>query len=354
MSSLFSATPASSLPSFLTSAAPIAPPAGVSPVVTSAPVMAATSWSPTQTAQLLNLQQELMRIQAELDRLLQSLGAVATPPVTGVIGQAWQNLTNLFSSQPTPPPAAPLQPGKNGVTKFVLSSFNVLSSNAGNGKGYASGTSRMHGVEDILQANNVSVVGLQEVDSKQLTEFKKIAGDEYATFKGASGKPGYHDAVIAWRKAEWKKVDTGLLDVPSYGGRNSKVPYVRLRNRQTGQEAYFVNAHNPANTRRYHNQDRFRNEAARREAELVDRLVQQTGLPVFLVGDMNSVREAHQIITKNAPLKAANPPGKAGIDWIFGTKDAHFSKFRRDRGGLIGKTTDHPVVFTQVKLGHKK
>lgn len=69
-----------------------------------------------------------------------------------------------------------------------------------------------------------------------------------------------------------------------------------------------------------------------------------------MVGDMNSVQEAEAIFTRNAPLHAANPAKQKGIDWIFGTREAVFSAFRRTREGLIGRTTDHPVVFTNVKL----
>jgi hypothetical protein len=303
--------------------------AAPAPALTTSPVGV---YRTTGYWQMPNLQ-PLVDLARDLIARLTALMAPVTPPVT--------------------PPATPPSPGTrvNGDTKFVLSSFNVLSSSAGKGKGYASGISRIHDVERILKANNVSVVGFQEMDSQQLNEFKKIAGDEYGTFAGASGKKGYHDTTIAWRKAEWKRTDAGHITVPSYAGIDSKVPYVRLRNKQTGQEAYFVDAHNPANTKRYHHQERFRDAAARQEAALVKRLMEQTGLPVFMVGDMNSVGEAREIFTQGAPLKAANPKGKAGIDWIFGSKKGvEFSQFRRTREGLISKTTDHPVVFTSVKI----
>lgn len=305
---------------------------------TPAPALTANPVGVYRTAgywQLPNLQ-PLVDLARDLIAKLTAMMAPVAPPVTA----------------PTTPPApTPPGPRASGDTKFVLSSFNVLSSSAGKGKGYASGTSRMHDVEKILKANNVSVVGFQEMDSQQLAEFKKIAGDEYGTFAGSSGKKGYHDTTLAWRKDQWKLEDSGTITVPSYAGRASKVPFVRLRNKQTGQEAYFVDAHNPANTKNYHHQERFRDAAARQEAALVKRLMEQTGLPVFMVGDMNSVSEAREIFTEGAPLKAANPQGKAGIDWIFGSKKGvEFSNFRRTREGLIGKTTDHPVVFSNVKI----
>lgn len=257
-----------------------------------------------------------------------------------------------FAGTPQAPGGAD-KPAAKGATSFVLSSFNVLSTGAGMGKGFAPGPERMKDVARILKANDVSVVGMQEMAHNQLLAFKKAAGDEYGTFAGASGKPGYHDTTLAWRKDTWKLVKGDHLTVPSYGGRSAKVPYVLLRNKQTGQEAYFLDVHNPANTKRYHHQEGFRDAAARKEAALAKQLLEKSGLPVFVVGDMNSVGEARHIFTGKAPLKAANPPGKSGIDWIFGSKDVKFSRFHRTRDGLIKKTTDHPVAFTHVKIDGK-
>ncbi len=287
-----------------------------------------------------------------IDQLLGRLGSAAQQGVS-VIDRFCESVAGFFASAPSSPSSGPKPPTPAGPTRFVISSFNILSSSAGNGKGYAPGTERIDEVLQILKNNQVSVVGFQEMDQKQHAEFKKQAGDTYGTFVGASGVRGYHDTVIAWRKDTWKLVKGETLTVPSYGGRESKVPYVLLRNKQTGQEAYVINAHNPANTKRYHHQERYRDAAARQEADLAKRLFEQTGLPVFVVGDMNSVSEARDIFTKQAPLKAANPAGKAGIDWIFGSKDVAFSEFKRVRTDLIKKTTDHPVVFTEVRIGGK-
>lgn len=163
---------------------------------------------------------------------------------------------------PAPPIPASPPPAMGRDTRFVLRSFNVLSSSAGKSKGYAPGVQRMEDVVKILEQNRVGVVGFQEMDAEQLKAFKRLAGDRYATAAGSSGVRGYHDTTLAWRKAEWSLVDEGAVTVPSYAGRASEVPWVRLRNKATGQEACFVDAHNPANTQRYHNQERYRDAAA--------------------------------------------------------------------------------------------
>jgi Endonuclease/Exonuclease/phosphatase family len=362
MAGLFNTTPSPRpLPSFLGGPAPVAPqPAAVPP-------MALTSWTPTQAAQLQAVQLELQRIQLELQQLIGQLASVTPQPAppppstsswTGVLGQAWQSISQFLGFQPAPVPPTPTNPPTanppkaNGPTDFVISSFNVLSTGAGKGKGFANAKDRMRWTMQILDQHNVSVVGFQEMAADQLKEFKRIAGDKYGTFAGASGKKGYHDTTLAWRKDTWDLVKADTITVPSYAGQPSKVPYVRLRNKQTGQEAYFVDVHNPANTKRYHHQDRFRNEAAQKETALVKRLMEQHGLPVFLVGDFNSVEPARNIVTQGAPVTAANAQtGKrAGIDWIFGSKGVKFSQFSRTRDGLINKTTDHPVLFSKVHI----
>jgi hypothetical protein len=39
------------------------------------------------------------------------------------------------------------------------------------------------------------------------------------------------------------------------------------------------------------------------------------------------------------------------VDWIFGTRDVHFSGYTEDRSALVQRTTDHPVVFSNVHIG---
>jgi exonuclease III len=291
---------------------------GPAPAYPAAPVMAPDMLALGQQWQMAAIMQQLQALEMQLDQLM---AAYAKPP--------------------------PVPPTPHGPTSFTIGSFNILSSSAGIPKGYAPGPQRIKGVVDILASHQASVVGLQEVKDDQLAAFRRLAGDKYGTFAGASGFKGYRDTTIAWRKDTWDLVKSGSLTVPSYEGVASQVPYVRLRNKQTGQEAYFIDAHNPANTRRHHHQEAYRDEAARREAALAAQLGQQTGLPVFVVGDMNATTPARDIFTRNAPLHAANPAPN-GIDWIFGSRGVRFNGFQRVRDALVQRTTDHPVVFARA------
>jgi exonuclease III len=318
------------LPGFLST-----PSYGYQPPVVVAPTWAPDAYSGSVYA---SITQALQAIQAELDQLIATYAPTSWTPTPAPVP----------APTPVPAPNPAPTPGPKGRTSFTISSFNILSSSAGIPKGYAPGTERIKGVIQLLDQHHVGVVGLQEVKDDQLAAFRRLAGDRYGTFAGASGFKGYRDTTIAWRKDQWDLVKSGSLTVPSYEGVRSQVPYVRLRNKQTGQEAYFIDAHNPANTKRHHHQEGYRDEAARREAALADQLKQQTGLPVFVVGDMNASAPAREIFTRSGTLHAAN--AKAGIDWIFGSKGVKFAGYQRVRDALVQRTTDHPVVFAQATI----
>ena len=149
------------------------------------------------------------------------------------------------------------------------------------------------------------------------------------------------------------------MRVPYFHGRPTPMPYVRLRSAETGAEAWVANFHNPASTRLHPEQQRFRDEATRIEIDLANRL-EDTGLPVFLVGDMNEKDEYFCRLTAAAPMVAARGGSNEGgvcdaadpqtVDWIFGTRDIRFSRYREDRSPLVHRTSDHPVVVARAEI----
>ena len=94
-----------------------------------------------------------------------------------------------------------------------------------------------------------------------------------------------------------------LYSIPYFYGKLVKQPYIKLRNRAEGFEVWVINTHNPADSRGPAQQ--YRNRAMAIQVELANRL-QQSGLPVFLVGDFNETSEAFCWITGQTDLKAAN------------------------------------------------
>jgi hypothetical protein len=132
------------------------------------------------------------------------------------------------------------------------------------------------------------------------------------------------------------------------------MPVVRLRNKQTGQEAYFINIHNPADTKKHHNQEKYRDAATAIEIALINKL-QATGVPVIITGDANEREEFYNKVTQGAHMTASNADSKGkvkniGIDWILGTKGVSFSGHTKDRGAFVQQTTDHPVITSNVHI----
>ncbi|MGZ4468575.1 MAG: hypothetical protein ACXVXB_08840, partial [Nocardioidaceae bacterium] len=130
-------------------------------------------------------------------------------------------------------------------------------------------------------------------------------------------------------------------------------------NAATGLEVYVANFHNPASVPRFRDQQHWRDVATGMEISLVNTLHQETGLPVFVTGDMNERDEYFCRITAGTGMVAAAggsntgscaPPRPIGIDWIFGTPGVQFSGYTVDRSPLVQRTTDHPVVISQVHL----
>jgi hypothetical protein len=116
-----------------------------------------------------------------------------------------------------------------------------------------------------------------------------------------------------------------------------------------------VNCHNPADTAKYHHQQKYRTAAMKQEIELVNKL-RKSGIPVVVTGDMNEGNEYYNGMTHGAKgmHAAASPNGKPpkhpGIDWIFGSQDVDFDHYVRDHGALVQHTTDHPMVVTHATI----
>lgn len=289
--------------------------------------------------------------------------------------QAWSYLQSLLNPAPAPAPSptpspnpspnpGPAQPPAGqvkGKTSFVVSSFNILGSGhtapGGTKAKMASGLERMDGVLSILKQNRVEVVGFQEMQKDQAEAFVRRAGSEYGLYPGVQkGKLPTHNSM-AWRKDTFDMVKATTMEVPYFFGKPAKMPVVRLRHKQTGQEFYLINVHNPASTSRVGDHEKHRDRAEDLERDMVKRLQSQTGLPVFLVGDLNEREDAYQSMVKEGGMRSSDqgPKGQApkrmNIDWIFGTREVAFSQHQKLDGGLVDRTTDHPVIISRATIG---
>jgi hypothetical protein len=245
----------------------------------------------------------------------------------------------------------------------VISSFNVLGNShtgpGGTKPGYASGRSRMRSALSLLSRHGVDVVGFQELQATQLRELVRVAGGRYDVYPGLSLLQKDSDNSIAWRQDRWELVSATTTQIPYFDGHPRAMPVVLLQNRATGLRAYFANFHNPASTRRFPAQQRWRTRATALEIRLVHRLAAQ-GHPVFLTGDMHERGEYFCRLTGSTTMMAARggsndgrcrPPGRLAIDWIFGSPGVTFSGYTEDRGRLVRRVTDHPMIVSRAHLG---
>ncbi len=261
---------------------------------------------------------------------------------------------DLNPTAPRPPPMA-LPP----VAEFTMATFNLLGSShskkGGSAARFGPGPQRLRGALQILDRHQVSVVGFQEFQPDQRKTFQRAAAG-WQMYPGLSMGRRAGENSVAWRSDTWELVKPGLIPIPYFNGRIRPMPYVLLRNKQTGVQAYFSTFHNPANIGG--NMQRFRTQATNREITLFNQL-EASGIPQFVTGDMNERSEYFCRVTGSTPLVAAAggshsggcaPPKPTQIDWIFGSPGVQFSNYVIDRSPLVRRTTDHPVVVTAVKV----
>lgn len=260
------------------------------------------------------------------------------------------NMPNVPTGGPDRPPVGQV----DGDTDLVISSFNVLGSShtvpGAEKPGMASGVARIRQAAQLLADHKVDVAGLQEFQGDQVKEFQRVAGDKFGVYPGLKLGRGPNQNSIVWRKDKFELVKADMIPIPYFNGKNMPMPVVRLRNKETGQEFYVGNFHNPA----FKENERWRDEATRREVDLVNRLRQQTGLPVFITGDMNESDEYYQKMSGGPHgMHAswnANKRERKGIDWIFGSKDVTFTRHIRDTSAKVQRTTDHPMVVSHARI----
>jgi hypothetical protein len=261
---------------------------------------------------------------------------------------------DLNPAAPRPRPMA-LPP----IARFNVASFNLLGSShtgpGGHSPRLASGPQRLNGALRILAQHQITVVGFQEFQPNQRAAFRNRARG-WQMYPGLSMGRRAGENSVAWRTDTWEMVKPGLIPIPYFNGRIRPMPYVLLRNKQTGVQAYFSTFHNPANIGG--NQARYRREATRRQIRLFNQL-ESTKTPQFVTGDMNERGEYFCRVTGATPLTAAaggsnsggcRPPKRAQIDWIFGSPGVQWTRYVVDRSPLVRRTTDHPVIVASVTL----
>jgi hypothetical protein len=289
--------------------------------------------------------------------------ARTTPPVAPVtpapsaapVARTTAALPTVGPVRPSVPASRPAPPP---TLSFTLTSFNVLgashTSSSGKRPGMASGAVRARRAAALIRRHGSDVVGFQELQGSQLATLQRVT--DLGFYPGFSGDS---ENSIGWRRDRWTAVERHTVGIPYFDGGRRDMPFVRLRSLDTGLEAWFANFHNPAETARFHRQQRFRDRATAIERELANRLIDGTGLPVFITGDMNERGGYFCRLTSGSPMVAARGgtnngrclPGRPrAVDWIFGSQGVDFTHYVEDRSRLVDVTTDHPVISARVRI----
>lgn len=251
----------------------------------------------------------------------------------------------------------------NAPATFRIASFNLLGAGhtapGGNRPGWASGWTRMGWAVQLIDEERLDVVGFQEMQSPQYRRFREEKGTSWGVYPGNQLSDAAMNNSIAWRKGEWSLVEKRSILIPYFDGHKIRMPYVLLKNVETGRRAWFFNTHNPANARGP--AQRWRDMGFRIEADLVNRLrTEYPTVPVFATGDKNDREEYFCPIVRNTELQAANggwsvpgdcsPPEPMRVDWVTGTEDVTFTEYEALNEGLITKTTDHALIMGTVNM----
>lgn len=253
----------------------------------------------------------------------------------------------------TAPPAPPLS--------FRVSTFNVLGAGhtgaRGNKPGWADYGRRMTTQVAMLRRHDVDVVGFQEFEAPQFHSFMRRTGGRWGVYPALSKGRNAVRNSIAWQRSVWDLADYSTIPVPYFRGNIVPMPVILLTHKQSRRQVYLINVHNPASSSRRGNNERWRDEATRRQLAKVRALRQKAPkVPVILMGDFNERLEVYCRVTGSGGMQAANPgddsggcspPPMMGIDWIFGTRDLVFSDYLRQD---VGGASDHPMIVAAARL----
>ncbi|CAA9412453.1 MAG: hypothetical protein AVDCRST_MAG75-2842 [uncultured Propionibacteriaceae bacterium] len=294
--------------------------------------------------------------------MIASKNKLVTAAATGLAAvlSAGLSLAPASAHSPTQTPGSLAAPS----AIFKVSSFNVLgSSHTVNSNQFESGTLRIRWAANLLERNNTSVVGFNELQQDQFNTFMRYTGDTYGIYPGDQLLRIDINDSIAWRRSEWALISKSTFQIPYFDGNMRAMPIVRLRHRATGLDTYFVNVHNPATNKKHPNSDPYRRRATTIEIDLINRL-RLEGLPIVLLGDMNEREYYFCRMTGEAPMEAArggyNRNGECdaenprSVSWIFGSRRLDFDNYREAEHGLVQRITDHRVLFSDVIVDGEK
>ncbi len=233
---------------------------------------------------------------------------------------------------------APLRP-RNGFG-VRLTTLNILSSSIARG-----GIDRATRAARWVQDQEADAAAFQEVAKDQLRTLQ-TAMPRYNFFPRRGLGTRGSAIQIAWNSRTVQQIETGHIMRPFLGWARP-IPYVRLRDRETGRGFWVVAIHNAPG-----GQERERDVSTQAEIALVKKMLAGRDRPVFVIGDVNERSEFCQRFAAATPLVSMNGgspkspcpvPRFGGPDWMLGS-GADFSGFEKVYNGI----SDHPALTARA------
>jgi endonuclease/exonuclease/phosphatase family metal-dependent hydrolase len=224
---------------------------------------------------------------------------------------------------------------------LTVMSYNIRTAVAQPGHEWAD---RAPLVSQVIARNGPDLLGLQEVRGNQLSDLLPDL-TEYDWFgQGRDGGTAGEYGPVFFRRSRFERLDAGdfwLSGTPDAPGSNTWpslharfVTWVRLRERQTGDELVFANTHLD------HEATPHGDDVRTKSAELIADRFAEVDTPILLTGDFNTPRgSAAHVAFERAGFVDLSPaaegtdvgtfhgygpqrPGNARIDWVLGRSGA--------------------------------
>ncbi|SEC67079.1 Alpha-tubulin suppressor [Nocardioides exalbidus] len=245
---------------------------------------------------------------------------------------------------------------KRDAMAVEVMTFNLLGSQhtapGGARPNFAPGRVRAEWAKNLINQRGSTLIGLSEPQPDQITSLDVATNGDFTLYPGNS--MGYDAAPqsVMWKDSEWSLVWGTTLQMPFMKSSRPQA-LVRLKNRSTGREVYWVNAHlSPGKMQ----DDRDKG------METIKQVVKQLGgdgLPILVTGDLNEHVKAFRRIACPTQMNAAvggntagnkcQPPAAMRVDWIFG-KGGTFDNTEVNQGAQVRRTTDHAVVSSRFTV----
>lgn len=236
-----------------------------------------------------------------------------------------------------------------------IASFNVLGSNhtapGGERQSFPPAGTRTPQAAGVINGHGTELVGLQEVKPDQLSALTRMTG--MVAWPGAGAADP--DNSVMWDPSRFELVEASTFPI-TFMSRARPQTVVRLRDLATQREFYLVNmhasaGHDPRNTStRVAGWDRGAAEV---------RALRETGLPVFVTGDMNDRAAFFCRFLPPTGFVAAvggstaggcRPPARMPVDWVVGSPDVTFSDYVIDESTVNRRISDHFYISATASV----